>query len=606
MSRLELLERRLFACAWAPHVAAADDAHSAAADSASPAAAAELATVAAAPAYNTAFITDAQLEHYNSMTAAEIRAFLVSRGSYFRQAIADVDGVTFDPAAVIASAAAQYRINPKVILATLQKEHSGITRTTRPSDAQMRFLMGCVSPTTARAQLACAAQRFRSYHDALAGNGVTVSGWRVGVAKATQDGVSVTPASRAVAGQFTYTPYAGVQWGGNRAGVGGVYLFYDWWTALGFADSVRPTAAVQPLTYVAGGAADFTFRITYADAAGVDASTVLSNGSAVRVTGPAGFSRLATFVGLSSSTDGTPRTATYRLAAPGGTWDAADAGAYTVHVQEAQVSDVNHNFVAAGAVGTIDVVRPAAVVGRQVFYNESAFDGHDAAVNTLDDAAVAPDKSALLPGRTPSASNVSSYTRGINGIMVDLRGAAAPGAGDLAFRVGTGGDPSTWANAPAPNSVQLRPGAGAAGADRLSITWAGGAVRNVWLQVTVKATANTRLAAPDVFYFGSLVGDTGGGARVVDASDVLSTRLAMRPGSASTANPADHNRDGRVDVRDVAIARRALSTSLYPFVPAAATAPSAEADAPAAAAQGVFGPANDRRTRVRRLPYLLY
>ena len=197
MREWEALERRVFACAWAPeapgphpHEVVASLSPVARVES-SGAASSDVSVAAEAPAYNTAFLTDAQLEQYDSMTAAEIRAFLVSRGSYFRQTINDVDGVAFDPAAVIAAAAAQYRINPKVILTTLQKEHSGVTRTTRPTDSQMRFLMGCKTPTTAREQLACAAERFRSYHDSLISSGSTVSGWRVGVAMGMQHMISV-------------------------------------------------------------------------------------------------------------------------------------------------------------------------------------------------------------------------------------------------------------------------------------------------------------------------------------------------------------------------------------------------------------------------------
>src|SRR3712207_6228375 len=101
MASLERLEPRSLACAWAPEISHASHAPESAAT-----AAALVASVADDPAalqpagaadYNTAFLTDAQLEDYNSMSAAEIRAFLASRGSYFRQAIPDVDGVTFDP-----------------------------------------------------------------------------------------------------------------------------------------------------------------------------------------------------------------------------------------------------------------------------------------------------------------------------------------------------------------------------------------------------------------------------------------------------------------------------------------------------------------------------
>lgn len=589
MRKFELLERRVFACAWAPHPSSSDDLI------ASPLPAASGAAVAAeVPIYNTPFLTDAQLEQSGAMTAAEVRAFLASRGSYFRQTIVDVDGVSFDPATVIASAAVQHRISPKVILATLQKEHSGVTRTTRPSDSQMQYLMGCGARNTARQQLACTAERFRSYQNSLINNGQTVSGWRVGVAKNTQDGVSVTPATRAVAGQFTYTPYAGAQWGGNLPAVGGVYIFYNAWNVFGFGDSVRPTATSNPGTYVAAGASSLTFTITYADAAGVDVSDVVSNNGAVRVTGPNGFDQPATFVSVSAGTDGTPRTATYRVVAPGGTWNAPDAGSYSIRVQEAQVSDVNNNFVAAGAIGTLTVVAPAAVAARHVFYNNSAFDGRNVAPSVLDDAALAPDKSPLLPGQAATFANVTSYTRGINGITIDLRGNGPTiGAADFTLRVGNSAEPSGWAEGPTPASILLRPGAGAGGSDRLMLTWGDDAVRNAWLQVTLNATANTRLAAPDVFYFGNLSGDAGGDALTVDNRDALATRAALSGGPAGLDSAFDHNRDGRVDVRDVAAARENSGFSLHRLgQPAPAQAP-----APAAIT---------RRTVRRQAAYVLY
>ena len=193
------------------------------------------ATVAGTTAtYNTPFLTDAELENYSSMTSEQIRAFLASYGSYFRQQITDVDGQVFDPPAVIAQAASQYQINPQVLLVTLQKESTGVTRTTRPSDTTMSLLMGAGSASTARAQLVEAARLLRAYQDELTSTGVTRSGWRVGVAKTTVDGVSVTPTTKAIAGQFTYTPYAGTQWGGNDPQWGGVYLFYHYWNEFDF------------------------------------------------------------------------------------------------------------------------------------------------------------------------------------------------------------------------------------------------------------------------------------------------------------------------------------------------------------------------------------
>lgn len=188
------------------------------------------------PGYNAAFLTDEELENYTAMSEADIRQFLISHNSYFSKPVEDVDGVMFDPAAVIATASHRYNINPQVILVTLQKESVGVTRQDRPSDITMRFLMGCIANSTAREQLACSAERFRAYHDDLSARGTTVSGWRVGAVKETQDGVGVTPATKAVAGQFTYTPYAGAQWGGNDSRWGGVYLFCKFWNEFGFGD----------------------------------------------------------------------------------------------------------------------------------------------------------------------------------------------------------------------------------------------------------------------------------------------------------------------------------------------------------------------------------
>src|SRR5207237_1899447 len=66
---------------------------------------------------------------------------------------------------------------------------------------------------------------------------------------------------------------------------------------------------------------------------------------------------------------------------------------------------------------------PAAVVARHVFYNGSAFDRGSSLANADDDAAVAPDKSALTPGLPAGFANVTSYVKGINGVMVDVLGA---------------------------------------------------------------------------------------------------------------------------------------------------------------------------------------
>ena len=233
------------------------------------------------------------------------------------------------------------------------------------------------------------------------------------------------------------------------------------------------------------------------------------------------------------------------------------------------------------------VLLAAAVVARQNFYNDSVFDGNDPAANAADDQAIAPDKQALLPGQTASFANYTSYSKGINGIMVDVQGlAGTPTAADFVFRIGNDDNPAAWSAGPAPASVVVRPFAGLDSSDCIEITWADGSViTDTWLQVTVDADADTGLAAPDVFYFGSDVGETGkpavNGAFPVTAIDEAAVRSNVRgfTDPAQIVNPYDFNRDGRVDAIDQLIARNAaaasLQSALETITPPAGTSPAA-------------------------------
>ena len=214
------------------------------------------------------------------------------------------------------------------------------------------------------------------------------------------------------------------------------------------------------------------------------------------------------------------------------------------------------------------------VRGRFVFYNDSAFDGDGAAASAADNAAVAFNKQALLPGQTATFANYTSYAKGINGILVDLPrapGAAAPVPADFSFRVGNDNNPAGWAPAPPPSAVAVRPGGGIGGSDRVTLTWADGAATNRWLQVTVRANARTGLAAPDTFYFGNAPGETGdrSSRAEVGPADIIRTRRAFG-GGASPSNRYDHNRDGRVDFFDMLVVRRNLGRGLQLIAPPAA------------------------------------
>ena len=222
------------------------------------------------------------------------------------------------------------------------------------------------------------------------------------------------------------------------------------------------------------------------------------------------------------------------------------------------------------SITTFTADAPARVVRRHVFYNNSSADGRNPAANAADDAAIATDKTALLPGQTSTFANVTGYSRGINGVMIDLAGlplnpALASGDFVLETRAGT-----SWVPLAAAPQVSVRPGAGESGTDRVTLTLPDGTARNSWLRVTVKATPSSGLASPDVFYFGNLVGDTGGpGSPIINAIDIARTRAQLGRSTAASLAIYDFNKDGMINAIDVVLVRsnhrRALALFTAPI-----------------------------------------
>jgi uncharacterized delta-60 repeat protein len=249
----------------------------------------------------------------------------------------------------------------------------------------------------------------------------------------------------------------------------------------------------------------------------------------------------------------------WRQTAPAG----GDTAARSVAVAEGQRVD-GVNFGATRVATT--------VVGRRLFYNRSARDGGNAAANPADDNAIAADKSALLPGGATSFSNISAYSRGINGVMIDVLGLPPDLnvlTSDITVEVPRG---AGWRAASTP-AISVRRGAGAGGSDRITLTWPDNAVRNTWLRVTLNATERTGMAAPDVFYFGHLAGETGAGRPMrVDATDLAAVRRNFLTKDPAALARFDFNVDGAVNAADVVVVRSNLERALPPL---AAPAPAA-------------------------------
>jgi glucose/arabinose dehydrogenase len=240
-----------------------------------------------------------------------------------------------------------------------------------------------------------------------------------------------------------------------------------------------------------------------------------------------------------------------------GTWTVADnvidppltAGLYDVQVSAA---DSDGSPGVDPTTGELTVY--SSVVNRRLLYINSRFDA------ISDAEGIAPDKVALLPGQTATFENYTSYSRGINGIVIDIAGLKndvefAPT--DFQFQVGNSNDSDTWSVAPAPASVSTRAGPG--GTKRALIIWPDNAIQNQWLQVTVKANATTSLRNADSFFFGNAIGESGNSNAdaLVTAIDQSGARNNPRsfPDFAEIDNPYDFNRDGLVSSIDQNIAR---------------------------------------------------
>jgi hypothetical protein len=151
-------------------------------------------------------------------------------------------------------------------------------------------------------------------------------------------------------------------------------------------DRDPPTAVLNVANPISGNATH-TFTVTYSDNNNVAIGTL--DDMDIRVTGPNGYDELATLQNVNDNTDGTPRVATYQIPAPGGTWDDADAGVYSITWVMNQVEDVLGNMNASDLLGSFNIC--PSTPGFIIYVNATAANGGDGtswntAFNKLQDA----------------------------------------------------------------------------------------------------------------------------------------------------------------------------------------------------------------------------
>lgn len=156
-------------------------------------------------------LTDEEMSDHTSMSLASIQRFLEDKGSGLaHRSFPDFLGITKPASEIIWQAAVESQINPRVLLATLQKEQS-LIGDPNPSERQLDRAMGYRCPDGGSChpntldfgkQVDGAAWQFRQYLD-------RPQDWFYKAGQTYEiDGIHlITPATTATAGLYSYTPH---------------------------------------------------------------------------------------------------------------------------------------------------------------------------------------------------------------------------------------------------------------------------------------------------------------------------------------------------------------------------------------------------------------
>ena len=120
-------------------------------------------------------------------------------------------------------------------------------------------------------------------------------------------------------------------------------------------DTAAPTADLSAADVTAAGGETHAVQVVFNDDVAVDRESI--DLSDLVVTGPPGVATQLTSVSLSEFADAPQVVATFHLRAPGGVFDAADAGTYTASLAAGSVTDV-YGKLAGAASGSFSVAIP--------------------------------------------------------------------------------------------------------------------------------------------------------------------------------------------------------------------------------------------------------
>ena len=216
---------------------------------------------------------------------------------------------------------------------------------------------------------------------------------------------------------------------------------------------------------------------------------------------------------------------------------------------------------------TFSLTAVVDVVDRKLFYNGSGFETVGGVAAALDTSKVMLRSGATT--QTTAFANVSNYTRGINGAVLDVAGLASTAltAADFILRVAPAGasgvvNPSTWTNAPTPSALVVTAGTATTPA-QVQLEWTDNQIQNTWLQIIVRANANTGLTTPAVFYLGHAQAEINGVAPYrVSVADLSPVQTGISTNLVGVNDLRDLNKDRRVTVADLSFVQARVSTNV--------------------------------------------
>ena len=248
-----------------------------------------------------------------------------------------------------------------------------------------------------------------------------------------------------------------------------------------------------------------------------------------------------------------------------GTWNWSVTSATAIANQTVIITATDSDGLSSTTSFLVDSL--VAVSASQVYYKGSEFSLQGGVTAALESTKKLLRASAV--SQTTTFANVTNYSLGLNGVVLDLAGLANTNlsASDFVFRVAPTGasgvvSPNTWNYAPPPTLIDVTAGNESTPA-RIRIEWPDNAIQNTWLQIIVSANANTGLINRNVFYIGHALGEVDGLTPYrLTTIDVGLVRALVGNAIVPVNESRDVDKDQRITTVDIGFMRGRVDNAI--------------------------------------------